>query len=382
MTVASVIPLLIAEWEIGAAEAGAIVTSFTVCYAISLFAFAWGADYIGAKRAVIISAVASAAASAAFGFFARDWTSTFILYGLIGLAQGGVYTPLIMLIAERNDPARRGTAMGWLIASTSVGYATSLLGAGLALSFGDYRTVFLVTGLAPTIGAALLCLFLRGTENRVPMRRVSFRLSLKVFGTRDAKLLTAGYMAHSWELLGSWAWLPAFIAASFMLGGSAIEDASRSSALSTASMYLVGAVASFVMGTWSDRIGRRAVLLAVGSAAAVFSLIIGWLVWLPALVVVCLALAYSALTIGDSPVLTTAITEVAEPGQLGAVLAVRSLLGFGAGAISPLAAGLVFDATAALDWLAAAVWGCTFGVLGLGGVVAGISAARLGRRRV
>jgi MFS family permease len=382
MTVASVIPLLLEEWRIGAARAGSIVTSFTVCYAFSLFAFAWAADHIGAKRAVVISAVASALASAAFGVFARDWTSAFILYGLIGLAQGGVYTPLIMLIAERNDPVRRGTAMGWLIASTSVGYATSLLVSGLALSFGGYRSAFLVTGFAPAIGAILLCAFLRGVENRVHPHRTAFRLSIHVFGSRDAKLLTAGYTAHSWELLGSWAWLPSFIAAAFVLGGSAIEAASQLSALSTACMHLVGAMASFTMGAWSDRIGRRIVLLSVGGAAAALSLVIGWLVWLPAMAVVGLALAYSALTIGDSPVLTTAITEVAEPGQLGIVLAVRSLLGFGAGALAPLAAGLVFDGTTAMHWPPPVVWGCTFGVLGLGGILAAASATGLRRNSI
>jgi hypothetical protein len=76
-------------------------------------------------------------------------------------------------------------------------------------------------------------------------------------------------------------------------------------------------------------------------------------------------------------VLTTAITEVTDPGRLGAVLAVRSLLGFGAGAIAPLAAGFAFDAATALDWGPATVWGCTFVVLGIGGAIAAFCAARL-----
>src|SRR3712207_6899888 len=52
------------------------VTSFTTAYAISLFVFAWAADHVGAKHAVIASAIASAAFSAAFGLFARDWITT------------------------------------------------------------------------------------------------------------------------------------------------------------------------------------------------------------------------------------------------------------------------------------------------------------------
>jgi MFS family permease len=380
MTVAAVIPILLEEWHLSGAAAGAIVTSFTVAYAASLFLYAWAADHIGARRSVEVSAVMSAITSAAFGLFAHDWASAFVLYGLVGLAQGGVYTPLIMLFAERHDPVRRGTAMGWLVASTSVGYASSLFLSGLALRLGGYHAAFLVTGFTPALGAVLLLVCLRGSENRVHQRRSTGSLWHHVFGDRDAGLLTAGYTAHCWELLGSWAWLPSLLAAAFALGGSSIHAASESGALTTGTMHLGGAAASFVMGSLSDRLGRRAVLLSVAAAAAALSLPIGWVIWLPAGLFVGLALVYTFLTIGDSPVLTTAITEVTDPGRLGAVLAVRSLLGFGAGAIAPLAAGFVYDAATALAWGPAAVWGWTFAVLGLGGIVATLSAAGLSRR--
>ena len=378
MTVPVAIPLLMEEWRIGAAEAGAIVTAFTASYAVSLFGCAWAADYLGAKRTVAISALASAAASVAFALFARDWWSAVILYGLIGLAQGGVYTPVIMLFAQRHHPARRGTAMGWLIASTSVGYAVSLFLAGLAMNFGGYVAVFMVAGFVPALGAVLLCWCLSGVENRTYSRGSKLSMTGAIFGTRDARLLTVGYTAHCWELLGSWAWLPALLAGGFALSGSGTGEASQWSAWATGSMHLLGASAAFSMGALSDRLGRRTVLLAVGSAAAALSLVIGWAVAVPAALLIALALVYSFLTIGDSPVLTTAITEVTDPGYMGAVLAVRSLLGFGAGAVAPLAAGLVFDAAAALDFSPAAKWGCTFGVLGAGGIVAALSAARLG----
>jgi MFS family permease len=370
MTVAAVIPLLLEAWQIGAAQAGAIVTAFTVSYAVSLF---------GAKRAVEVSAFAAAISSAAFGVFAHDWASATLLYGLIGLSQGGVYTPLVMLFAERHEPVTRGTAMGWLVASTSVGYAGSLFLCGIALSFGGYHAAFLVTGLTPALGTALLWLCLRSIENRIHPRRSTGSLWQHVFGGRDARLLTAGYTAHCWELLGSWAWLPSLVAAAFALGGSSISVASQSSALTTGTMHLGGAAASFVMGVLSDRLGRRTVLLVVAAAAAAFSLSIGWLIWLPTALFVALALVYSFLTIGDSPVLTTAITEVTDPGRLGAVLAVRSLLGFGAGAIAPLAAGAVFDAATGLAWRPAAAWGWTFVVLGIGGAIAALCAAGLSR---
>lgn len=379
MTVASVIPVLMSEWGIGAAEAGSIVTGFTISYAVSLFLFAYAADFIGAKRAVLLSAVTSAAASAAFAWLADDWLTTLVLYSLIGLSQGGVYTPLIMLFAERHDSKRRGTAMGWLIASTSIGYATSLFVSGVGLALGGYRGAFALAGCLPVLGTALLWYFLRNEENRIHPRRERGGAFRAAFGSRQASLLTIGYTAHSWELLGGWAWMPSLIAAAYALSGTMLSEASQWSAWLTGGMHLVGAATAFGMGALSDRLGRRAVLIGVAAASASLSFTLGWLVAIPILPLVVLGLAYSALTIGDSPVLTTAITEVTEPGTMGAMLAARSLLGFGAGAIAPIVAGLVYDMTRAAELPPQVIWGLTFGVLGAGGLIATLAALRLRR---
>jgi len=379
MTVAAVIPLLQVAWDISAARAGAIITAFTVSYAVSLFGFGWVADYIGAKRAVVASAVASGLASLAFGLFARDWWSAFLLYGLVGLCQGGVYTPLIMLFSDRAAPQARGTAMGWLIASTSIGYAFSLAMSGLALGFDGYRAAFLLTGALPLVGTAMLVACLWKTENVVHARAPQLTLSAILFKNREARLLTAGYTAHNWELLGSWAWMPALIATGFVLSGADLDEASETSAWLAGGMHILGAGSAFAMGALSDRLGRRTVLVAVAAIAAALSLGLGWLVVLPAAILVSLALVQSFMTIGDSPVLTTALTEVVEPGFLGAALAVRFLLGFGAGAVAPLAAGAVLDFTQAAGTGPAASWGLTFALLGLGGVTAALCAAALRR---
>jgi nitrate/nitrite transporter NarK len=140
MTVAAVIPLLMQEWRLTATAAGAIVSIFTLSYAVSVFGFAWAADHFGARRMVLISAGAAATASTLFAFGAHDWWSATLLYALVGFAQGGVYTPLIMLLSDEVPAARRGNAMGWLIASTSAGYAASLAIAGLGVTLGGWRT--------------------------------------------------------------------------------------------------------------------------------------------------------------------------------------------------------------------------------------------------
>ena len=378
MTVAAVIPLLMRDWALTATAAGAIVSTFTLCYAASVFAFAWAADHFGAKRMVVASALAAAAASAAFGFFAHDWWSAMLLYGLVGLAQGGVYTPLIMVLSDEVAPARRGSAMGWLIASTSAGYATSLAVAGLGVALGGWRAAFLLGGFLPAAGALLLVAALAPFAHRRHARPQEVRLSDEMLRNRESRLLIAGYTGHSWELVGMWGWIPAFFAAGFALQGSGASGATESGAYLAGALHLVGAVAAFTMGRLSDHAGRRPVLVALAGAGAALSFVIGWLVYAPSAVLVPLALAYAFVTLGDSPVLTTAISEAVRPGYLGAVLAWRGLAGFGAGAVAPLAVGLVLDWTASAG--PALSWGLAFVTLGLGGVVALICALGLRRR--
>jgi MFS family permease len=380
MAVAAVLPLIMQEWALSATAAGAIVANFTLCYAVSVFAFAWAADHFGAKRMVVASALAAAAASASFGLLAHDWWSAMVLYGLVGLAHGGVYTPLIMVLADEVAPAQRGNAMGWLIASTSAGYAASLGVAGLGVALGGWQTAFLLCGLLPAVGTAVLIVALAPSAHRVHPRPGEVRLSDELVRNRDARLLVAGYTGHSWEVVGMWGWIPAFLAAGFALKGAGASGATVSGAYLGGVLHLFGAVAAFTMGRLSDHAGRRPVLVVLAGAGAVVSFGIGWVIHAPSAVLIPLVLAYAFVTLGDSPVLTTAISEAVRPGYLGAVLAWRGLAGFGAGAVAPLGVGLVLDWAAGTGAGPATQWGLGFATLGLGGVVALWCALALRRR--
>jgi MFS family permease len=367
------------EWAMSATEAGTVSSAFMLAYAASLVLFSWLADRIGAKRVVQISAVLSALFALLFAFGARSYASGLVLYALAALPQGGVYTPLVMLFAERYEAGVRGRAMGWLIASTSVGYAFSLVVAGLTLMSGGYELAFIVTGLLPALGALILCAALRDTPNRIHRRDATGGLIAALRRSPDAGRLIAGYTAHCWELLGMWAWLPAFLAASMALAGAGGVEAAGYGAYLSGALHLVGALAAFSMGHLSDRLGRRAVLIGLAAIGAAMSLSIGWLVAFPVWLLLALGLVYSFAAIGDSPVLSTALTEATPPSHLGAALALRSLLGFTAGAISPSVFGSVLDLAQGAG--EAIAWGSAFAALGLGGLIATGFAVALGRER-
>jgi MFS family permease len=137
-------------------------------------------------------------------------------------------------------------------------------------------------------------------------------------------------------------------------------------------LHLSAFVASFTMGQASDRYGRRAVLLVVAAIGALCSFGFGWSGELPALVLLGFAAVYGFTALGDSSVLSTAMSEAVPAAYLGRALAIRSILGIGIGAVAPAAFGAALDLSAP-----GTGWGWAFALMGVGGLLATVCAALL-----
>ncbi len=382
ITYAAALPIVQREWGMSAAKAGSISSGNQFAYAISLVIFSSLADLWGAKRVFLGSTTVGALAAMAFALFARDYFSALILYTLVGISLGGSYTTGLMLLTERYDAAKRGTAMGYFIASTSAGYALSLLITGLVLPVGGYKLSFFLTSLGTPIGAGLAWLTLWRTPNTIFQDRRQQGLTQGVLGNKPAMLVIAGYTFHSWELLGMWTWTPAFLAACFTFWGVADVRAAGMGSYITAFFHFTGMLASFSMGVLSDHWGRATVLLGISGISTLCSFLFGWTYGWPLIITVVLGALYAFSCLGDSPVLSAALSEAADPAYLGAAFGVRSLLGFSAGAVAPLTFGLI------LDWTNPGTvgrlyvqWGWAFsslGIMGLGAVAMALLYKRIG----
>jgi MFS family permease len=364
-----------------AAKGGSISSGNQFAYAISLVVFSSLADLWGAKRVFLGSMTAGAIAAMAFALFARDYSSAFILYTLVGLSLGGSYTTGLMLLTERYETAKRGTAMGYFIASTSAGYALSLLATGFVLPLGGYKLSFLLTCLGAPIGAGLAWLTLWRTKNTVIQRPPQRGPTRGLLRNKPALLVIAGYTFHSWELLGMWTWTPAFLASCFAFGGVGDLEAAGMGSYVTSFFHFTGMLASFSMGFLSDRLGRATVLLGISGISSVCSFLFGWTYGWPLIITFALGALYAFSCLGDSPVLSAALSEAADPAYLGTAFGIRSLLGFGAGAVAPLVFGLI------LDWTNPGTvgrlygqWGWAFsslGLMGLGAVAMALAYKRI-----
>jgi MFS family permease len=381
MTYAAAIPVLQSQWGMTATKAGTISSGYQLGYAFSLLVMSMMADRTGAKILYVWSMLVGALFSLAFALFARDYLSGLILHTLIAVTLGGSYTTGLMIIADQYPIYKRGRSTGFFIASSSLGYVLSLALSGWAIPRGSYRLSFLVAALASVIGITLSWITLAKTRTSAKRHRERTTLRNEVSSNRPALLLIGAYIFHAWELLGMWAWTPAFLASYFTLKGIEGLSASGLASYVTAAFHMAGLFASFLMGSLSDRAGRGLVIMIASGVSALCSFVFGWSIgWtLAAVMIIGLLYAFSAL--GDSPVLSAALTEVVSPVYLGRVLGLRSVLGFGAGAASPVIFGLVLDWTnpAALGERLYATWGWAFITLGLPGLGAMWAGHRLTR---
>ena len=369
MAYAGALPFLRTAWDMDAATAGSVQSAYNFSVALALLVASWLAGRIGARRVFVVSSWAAAVAAVSMALLARSQISALPLVALVGITQGGAYTPALMLVAELVPPARRGTAMGALLASGSFGYWLSVSGALGASALMDYRWGFALCAVGPLLGAVAGSLALRGHPDRPAIHRQQGGGGVWAALVAPASLLlTLGYVAHTWELLGLWAWLPAFL--THALGDSGLGAVGMGLLVASA-VHLAGIAATLTTGVVSDRLGRRTVLIGAALCSGVLTALVGlsadWAPWLALL----LAAAASFAAYGDSGVLSTAMTESVAPRHLGTVLAVRSLLGFGAGAVAPVVFGAVLDHTG--------TWAWSFAVLALGGGVAVAAALYLPR---
>ena len=127
------LPLLKTDWNMSASEAGLVQSAWHAGYLISLFAVGFIADRHGAKRTFLAGSVLASVSAMLFAFFADSVLSGLLLYGFTGLCSGASYTPGLTLVAERFGALQRGRAMGWYLASSSLGYGGSLILSGLQI---------------------------------------------------------------------------------------------------------------------------------------------------------------------------------------------------------------------------------------------------------
>ncbi len=347
---AASLPLVREEWGLTATEAGLVFSAYQAGYVAATLLLLPLTDRVDSRWVLLASAALSAAGNLLFPLWASDFVSGACLRFVAGVALVGVYMPGIRVVAESFPPERRGGPVGLYVASFYLGTNLSMLLTGLLLPMLGWRGAYVITvafaGLAPLAGWLAL-----RSQVTAPATRSSGRLDPVVLTNRPALLVTGAYTAHVWELYAARGWIAPFLTAALIGQGYAQHDATAFGATIAGVAFGLGSLSVFAAGFISDRFGRTGSALAFLAGSALCSLAIGWLGGWPWWGLLGLTLLYGLFIGGDSPIYSTAVTELAAPGQLGSTMAVQASIGFMASILAPIAFGAVLDiAHPTLGW--------------------------------
>jgi len=367
----AVLPQLKDEWGMNNTMAGSILSVYQLGYILSGVVLSALTDRFNTRNIFVASALWSASANLLFALYAHDYASALVLRALTGVGMGGTYMPGIKLVAERFAARERGRAIGIYVGSLMLGASLSLALTGWLSALLGWRDAFLAGSACVYLGTALSLLVFRGyrpvLHPRPPARK---GLAAETLGNRPALLMILGYASHMWEMYGMRGWIAPFFTASLVAHGVARGSAPGWAATAAALAIGVGALSTALTGSLSDRLGRTRTISAVMAGSACCSFCFGWLInWHPAYALA-FGLVYGFLVSAESPVFSTALTELVSPAYLGAAMGMQSLIGYSLAMVSPTVFGWALDLARNLHPLGgfSVDWGIAFATAGLGGV--------------
>lgn len=372
MSYAGALPLLQEDWQLSNSQAGLIQAAGQIGYLLAVLVSSSLTDYVTPKQLIVGGALWAGFSNLAFAGFAHDMTSAVIFRGLVGLGVAGIYMPGIKFISQNIPSSQRGRAVGLFVASFTLGSAVSItLGGNLASILG-WRLAFGLTSIGPLVGALIALQTLPNTKS--PGHQIERPVSIsELLHNRTALLVILLYVSHAWELLGLRSWLAAYLTAVRINTGATLAEATRSGATVAGIATVLAAAATASVAALSDHFNRIRIIITVMSVGFFFTLILGFTLTLPWIIVVGASFAAAFLSNADSAVISTALTEAVPSDYLGRTLAIYSFLGFLAGSISPFIFGVTLDFASANTQKAvsglSSPWSWAFATLALGSVV-------------
>lgn len=312
------------------------------------------ADRVPARWLFAISAFLAALSTGLIAVFVNSLAPAIVLRFLTGLFLVGVY-PVGMKIMATWTKADRGLGIGILVGALTLGTAFPHLLNTLA-GMENWRVALEIGAILAGAGGLVAVFFIREGPYQTTATRFNWQYALEVFRVREQRLIILGYLGHMWELFAMWAWLAAFLVASFQLSG--INPAWASMTAFTA--IAAGGLGSLLAGKLADRLGRKKIIIASLATSGSCALLVGFLYGGNPILLSVLCLLWGFAVVADSAQFSAAISEVSRKGYLGTALTVQTSLGF---LLTMITIRLIPTMESTLGWS----W--AFSVLALGPVV-------------
>jgi MFS family permease len=247
------------EFGLTGAQTGLITATYFACYVSGQLLAGVLADRLGIKRVLVWSGVLTTVGILGFGAGALNYPSLLVVAALHGAGAGPYYAMAYSLLIQSAPASLRGVASGVINGGMSLGLVTGLAMAGpVYQATGSWRAPFLIMAVPTGLVALLYQALVR--QGEAPVRRPFPWAALLCDRTLLVMNLAGFSVLYGWWVLLSWG--PVFFQTERGLGLSA-------SGFYTLVVAITAIPSGLLLGRWSDRIGRKPIILGMLPAMAI-----------------------------------------------------------------------------------------------------------------
>lgn len=355
-------------WRLSPGDLAALTVATQTGFVVGLLMLAMSGvnDIVAARRILVVAALATAGANAALLLADGRLDVAFVIRFGVGISLAAFYPTGMKVVASWYDRSR-GMAIGVVVGALTLGTASPHLVAGLGAGH-DWRIVIALASVASLAAALISLTLVREGPFRTRALRFDGRAAFR--GLRDPamRLANIAYFGHMWEVYGMWAWIPAYLLATFAVHG--IGSGAAASVIAAVAIG-AGAVGCVLSGALGDRYGRTTVISVAMAVSGVCAALAGVLFGADPFLISVLAVVWGVAVIADSPHFSAAVTELAPPDRVGTSLSMQMAVGYLLSAVSIQVIPMLADVMG---------WTVAFLVLAAGPAVGLVAVLRLRAR--